>query len=120
MTTFKTAEIDLMVAEGLLRTGGSRTQVATLINKTRVSRGQLRPLTGLEADTELWKWMKYEKMVETFGTGGGLPWFDRRGWDELVSGTLLHFPVPGKELEILLQSYYTRSEERRVGKECRL
>ncbi|MBF8296459.1 MAG: hypothetical protein HW389_3004 [Bacteroidetes bacterium] len=107
MPVFKTVELDMMRAEGLLRTGGSTATIATLINNTRVTRGQLPALTGAEPIADLWKWMRYEKMIETFATAGGLPWFDRRGWDELVSGTVLHFPVPGKELEILLQAYYT-------------
>jgi hypothetical protein len=42
------AENDLLWAEGLVRSGGSRAQAAQLINKTRVGRGQLPALTGSE------------------------------------------------------------------------
>jgi hypothetical protein len=73
---------------------------------------------------EIFKWLQYEKMIETFATGGGIPWFDRRGWlahdlvysspggprpgeTQLPPGTLIHFPVPGKELEVLQMAIYT-------------
>ncbi len=107
MTTIKVAEMDLTIAEGLWRTGGSKQQIVDLINKTRVSRGNLPPLTTAMSNEEIFRWLKYEKMIETFSTGSGLPWFDRRGWGDLVSGSILHFPVPGKELEILAQPIYT-------------
>ncbi len=107
MPTLLVAEMDLTIAEGLWRTGGSPAEVATLINKTRVGRGQMAPLTAAMSRDDIFKWLKYEKMVETFATASGLPWFDRRGWGELPSGTLLHFPVPGKELEILQLANYT-------------
>jgi hypothetical protein len=124
MTTIKVAEMDLTIAEGLWRTGGSLQEVCNLINKTRVTRGQLPPVTTAMSRDEIFKWLQYEKMIETFATAGGLPWFDRRGWlahdlvyaspggpkpneTQLPPGTLLHFPVPGKELEILQMASYT-------------
>lgn len=107
MIDIKTTELDLTIAEGLLRTGGSRATVAELINKTRVTRGKLPPVRATDSDEELWKWLKYEKLIETMSTGGGLQWFDRRGWGDLVPGTLLHFPIPAKELETLGMPLYT-------------
>jgi hypothetical protein len=124
MTTLTVAEMDLTIAEGLLRTGAPLQQVCDLINKTRVTRGQLPPVTTAMSSNEIFKWLQYEKMIETFSTAGGLPWFDRRGWlahdrvysspggpkageTQLAPGTLIHFPVPGRELEILQMANYT-------------
>ncbi|MCU0626707.1 MAG: hypothetical protein MUF21_09535 [Gemmatimonadaceae bacterium] len=43
------AENDLLWAEALVRSGGSRSQAAQLINNSRVTRGRLPALTGAEA-----------------------------------------------------------------------
>jgi hypothetical protein len=42
------AENDLLWAEGLIRSGGSLATAASLINKTRVTRGQLAPATAAD------------------------------------------------------------------------
>lgn len=107
MPAFLVAELDLTIAEGLWRTGGSAAEIVALINRTRVGRGEMPPLVATMSRDEIFKWLKYEKMIETFATASGLPWFDRRGWGDLVPGTLLHFPIPGKELEILRMEIYT-------------
>jgi len=119
ITIFKTTELDLLIAEGLLHTGGDLGQVAELINRTRVTRGGLPPATasdakgsisdphGILASASLWSKLKHEKFIENFVVTAGTGYFERRGWGELISGTPLHWPVPGKELEILLQEIYT-------------
>jgi hypothetical protein len=107
MTCILVAEMDLLRAEGLWRTGGSKATIAELINKTRVGRGQLAPVTADMSNDDLFKWLKYEKLIETFSMASATTWSDRRGWGELVSGSILHFPVPGRELEILRQEIYT-------------
>ncbi|MFC1564578.1 hypothetical protein ACFL6G_06545 [candidate division KSB1 bacterium] len=105
------AEMDMLKAEAYLRGyGGTKADAADLINKTRVLNGEMEPLTGEESDLELWKWMCYEKRIETQLTG--IAYFDYRSWagmkidGELVvhvpSGAMIQFPVPGKELQILL------------------
>ncbi len=114
----KLTEMDMLKAEALLRTGGSAEDVAALINKTRVDRGQMNPATAgnpagspgdaqsIADDASLWALLKHEKRIETIATASGLAFFDDRGWGELVSQTLIHFPVPGKELQTLdLQTY---------------
>ena len=113
------AEMDMYMAEGLLRTGGSMDQVATLINKTRVGRGQLNPASGTDPMGEysdaqshldsasLWAKLKHERRIETFQTAAGLAYYDDRGMGDLVTGTPIHFPVPGKELETLGLPNYT-------------
>lgn len=111
-------EMDMYKAEGLLRTGGSRDMVAELINKTRVNRGMLNPATGSDAAgssadaqshmdaASLWAKLKHERRIETFQTAAGLAFYDDRGLGDLVTGTPIHFPVPGRELETLgLQNY---------------
>lgn len=122
MTAFKVTELDMLVAEGLLRTGGSAATIAELINRTRVNRGMLPPATGGEAvgsstdphwigttanPATLWSMMKHEKFIENFCVTAGTGYFERRGWGELISLTPLHWPVPGLELEILLMDIYT-------------
>ena len=112
-------EMDMYMAEALLRTGGSTSQVADLINKTRVSRGMLNPATGSDPtgsstdaqshldSASLWAKLKHERRIETFQTAAGLAFFDDRGMGDLVTGTPVHFPVPGRELETLGLPTYT-------------
>lgn len=112
------AEMDMYTAEGLLRTGGSTAEVADLINKTRVVRGHLGAASGSDApgsskdaqshldSASLWAKLKHERRIETFQTAAGLAYYDDRGLGDLVTGTPIHFPVPGAELETLgLQNY---------------
>jgi hypothetical protein len=113
------SEMDLLQAEGLLRTGGSMLSVAGLINKTRVAIGELNPATASDPignpsdehshldSATLWARLKYEKHIETFQTAAGLAFFDDRGWGDLLEGTPIHFPVPGVELETLGLQQYT-------------
>lgn len=112
------AEMDMYKAEALLRTNGSTSVVADLINKTRVSRGMLNPAAATDSpgsstdaqshmdSASLWAKLKHERRIETFQTWAGLAYYDDRGLGDLVTGTPIHFPVPGRELETLgLQSY---------------
>ena len=111
-------EMDTYKAEALLRTGGSAAMVADLINKTRVTRGMLNPAAGTDPagspsdaqshldSASLWAKLKHERRIETFQTAAGLAYYDDRGLGDLVTGTPIHFPVPGRELETLgLQNY---------------
>ena len=119
MVQFKVTELDMLIAEGLLRTGGSTDRVAELINKTRVERGQLNPASGSDAvgspdddqspmdDAGLWAKLKHEKNIECYLAASGRAYFDKRGWGDLVPGSPLHFAVPGGELEVLQIPIYT-------------
>ncbi len=51
--------------------------------------------------------MKWEKRLETYGTGMGIAFFDDRGWGDLLEGTAIHHPMPALELLTLLQQIYT-------------
>ena len=54
------------------------------------------------------KWhIFYEKDVELIDTGMGISFFDMRRRDMLQRGTILHFPVPATELEIVQVPVYT-------------
>jgi len=120
MPIFLPTELDLLKAEGLLWTNGDLNIAATLINKTRVTNGELSAASatdgagsvtdlrhGLMTGGTLWAKLKYERGLECLGTGAGLEFFDRRGWNELVTGSPLHFPVPAKELQVTGQGVYT-------------
>ena len=97
---------DLLWAEGLIRSGGSRTLAATLINNTRVGRGGLVPLTGTEGDPALLAALQYEQEVEFMGQGV-TPFYNRRRVDGLLTGTPRHMPVPAKEMDVLVREVYT-------------
>jgi hypothetical protein len=113
------AENDLLIAEALIRTNGDRARAAALINKTRVGRGHLAPLTGASSTNDLLAALFYERDIELWDTGAGQPWFDRRRIDKslmynginigagLQPGTPRHLPVPAKELETLGIPVYT-------------
>ncbi|MDQ3515181.1 MAG: RagB/SusD family nutrient uptake outer membrane protein, partial [Gemmatimonadota bacterium] len=102
------AESDLIRAEALIRSGGSRTTAAQLINNSRVGRGQLTPLTGAESDAVLLTEIDYEREVELMFTNGWDLFRARHGLvDRLQIGTWRHLPIPAKELETLGLPIYT-------------
>lgn len=115
------AELDLLKAEGLIRLGRAD-EAVPLINKTRVANGRLPPVTvdgvpGVAPDCvprkydgecgSLWDALRYEKRIETLGLEGGPAFYDARGWQTLVENTLIHFPMPLIELELLEMPVYT-------------
>ncbi|MCC6928862.1 MAG: hypothetical protein IT359_07715 [Gemmatimonadaceae bacterium] len=100
------AENDLLWAEGLIRSNGDLAKAATLINKTRVGRGNLPAATAADGAASLITKLNYERQVELFNTSG-IELYDARRTDRLQAGTLRHLPVPAKELEILRLPIYT-------------
>jgi hypothetical protein len=117
------AEHDLLRAEALMWLGRPA-EAVPLINQTRVGNGGLDPVTleGAPLNAEerctprkyngecgsLWDALRWEKRMETMGTEGGwVQWFDRRGWQGLVDGTELHWPVPLQDLGLLQLPIYT-------------
>jgi hypothetical protein len=119
-------EMDMLQAEAYLRDGPAAS-AWPLIDATRVTYGGLTSVDGLAtgdpvledapgrctprtaagACGSLLEAMKYEKRLETFGTGMNYSWLDDRGWGDLVSGTITMFPVPAQELLTLLEEVYT-------------
>lgn len=100
------AENDLIIAEALARTGGSLDRAATLVNKTRVTRGGLPALTAASGAAAILAAIDYERDVELRNTGG-IALFDRRRVDGIQAGTFRHMPIPAGELETLGLPIYT-------------
>lgn len=116
----KKAEIDMLQAEGLIRTG-SFAAAAALINNTRVGRGGLPAITAFDntspvpggancvprvpnssgtavACGNMMEAMKWEKRIETAYTHFGGWFFDHRGWGDLPEGTPTHWAPPYEDL----------------------
>ena len=122
------AENDLLIAEAeVRRTGGSFANAATLINKTRVTRGGLPAMTAANTAAELLAAIDHERDVELLTTNGFSYYYARSapvgsplngtgatpatpaGWGggRLQVGTPRHYPLPARELEILGKAIYT-------------
>lgn len=114
-------EMDLLKAEALIRLNRAN-EAIPLINKTRVANGQLPPvdISGVPGTApncvprridgscgNLWDALKYEKRIETLGLSGRVPYYDARGWGTLVENTMIHYPMPVVDLELLGLDIYT-------------
>jgi hypothetical protein len=100
------AESDLLKAEALVRTNGDLALAASLINKTRVGRGKLPPVSAGDGAQKLLDAITYEREVELFATNG-FTHFYLRHVDDLPKGAVRHLPVPAAELETLGLPIYT-------------
>ncbi|WP_420388057.1 hypothetical protein [Roseivirga sp.] len=118
MVFLSSEEVDLLQAEALVRTGGNKVAAAGLINNTRVNRGGLAPLTGLESDADLLNAILYERIVEFTWHGSCNIWFHRRMMTPagntdatnlyyLEPASARHLPVPADELSIFGLPFYT-------------
>jgi hypothetical protein len=121
-------ELDMLAAEGKLRTNTDIPGALALINKTRqtsglpalLTAGQIPDLpgarcvprvpTGPTGSTttcgDAFEAMKYEKRLETAVTGYGQWYFDSRGWGDLPEFTALQWPVPWQEMDARLLQFY--------------
>lgn len=101
-------ENELFKAEAMARTGNVPGAVSILNdpNGARKMRGQLPDVTSTSLTDVLWT-IFYERDVELFDSGMGLGYFDMRRRDMLQRGTILHYPVPMTELEIIQAEVYT-------------
>lgn len=100
-------ENDLLKAEALLRTSGASAEVATLINNSRVDNGELPALTGGESVSILREAIFYEREIELLLSSMGIGFSDMRRRDMLQINTILHLPVPAKELGVIQVPNYT-------------
>jgi hypothetical protein len=111
-------EMQALIAEAAYR-DGDLAAVATFVNQTRDLHGLAEtdaagtntdcvPKLPSNACGDLWEMFKWEKRLETQFQGPlRIGWFfDGRGWGDLMQGTLLQFPVPYREMQILLQEPY--------------
>lgn len=112
-------EMDMLLAEALIEQGKTA-EALDILNYYRVNHGGLPPATaagvagpdcvprtddGSCGDLE--DVLAYEFGIEEHATSAGIAYsFDRRH-GLLVSGTFVHYPVPGKELEIRQEPLYT-------------
>ena len=99
------AEIDLFKAEALLRLGKVSEAAAVVNAGTRVTRGGL-DLVEVDADA-VFKAIAYERAIELPLTGMGIEYFDMRRTGQLQDGSLLHFPMPAQQLEVVQEAFYT-------------
>ncbi len=97
---------DLLWAEGIIRSGGSMTQAAGLINNSRVGRGGLTGVANNASTATALAALAYEQEIEFMGQGP-TPFFNRRRVDGLITGTPRHMPVPAKELDVLVREIYS-------------
>lgn len=114
------AEMWALQAEGHIRRNRPD-QAIEFINRTRVANGGLPAVTAAGVPGgdqcvpkkidgtcgDLLEAMKWEKRNETRHTAYGAFYFDGRGWGDLDPGTALHWPIPGKELQVLQEDFYT-------------
>jgi hypothetical protein len=118
-------EMRLLKAEALIRLNRAA-EAVPLINVTRTGNGKLPPVTvaGPPQATaaeraacvprrdngdcgDLMDALIWESRIENFGIEATIAWANARGWGKLVSGTVFHLPVPGRELQTLGLPYYT-------------
>lgn len=123
-------EIDMLAAEGYIRTG-NLAAAAALIDKTRIKNGlgsigvpasatapystaancvprvPQAPSYTTTACGNIMEAMKYEKRMETAFTGYLVWYADSRGWGDLVQGTIVEWPVPYQEMQARYLPYHT-------------
>lgn len=122
-------EVDMLAAEGYIRTG-NLAAAAALIDKTRIKNGlgsigvpasttapystasscvprvPQAPAFTSTACGSIMEAMKYEKRMETAFTGYLVWYADGRGWNDLVTGTIVEWPVPYQEMQSRYTPYY--------------
>ncbi|MCK5857428.1 MAG: RagB/SusD family nutrient uptake outer membrane protein [Bacteroidales bacterium] len=104
---FYSNEIELIKAEAYAHLGQDAQALATLNASSRSTRGNLPNLAASSTHQEIIDAIFYERDLELFVAGFGIGYFDMRRRDNLQKGTLLHFPIPSKELNVLGFSIYS-------------
>jgi hypothetical protein len=114
----KVKEMEALIAEAAFRANNFGA-VATFVNASRTAHGLLATdAAGTNTNCvpklpngtcgNLWEMFKWEKRLETQYAGplrAGW-WLDGRGWGDLMQGTLIQFPVPYREMQLLQQTPY--------------
>jgi len=105
MPEFRKAENDYLLAEAAARTNKVAEAASVMNASARVTRGKLSPLAADQAT--ILKAIHYERIVELMLSGMGIQYFQMRKENLLQKGTILHFPIPGAQLEVMQMDYYT-------------
>ncbi len=118
--TFRKWENDMLIAEALVRANNDINGAAAILNDAngaRKARGGLPDVAPTNAEEAL-EIIFYERDVELILTQGGTGFFDMRRRDMLQAGTILHYPVPAAELEIIGYPNYTTDGPDDLSKGC--
>lgn len=92
------AENDMLRAEARVYLGETAAARDIINAGTRITRGQMKPVT--DNKDELIKAIHHERHVEMYTVRCGLQFFEMRKLDLLQKGSILHFPLPAKTLQI--------------------
>jgi len=112
---FRKAENDLFIAEAKLNLGDIQ-GAADIINAgTRSTRGGLADVAADATAVADAIW--YERNIELVLSGLGIEYFDMRRFDQLQKGTMLHFPVPAQQLQLIPLPFYTFGGDKGVAGE---
>ncbi len=99
-------ENEMFKAEALYRLGRISDAANIVNNSTRHTRGHL-PDVSTTVHAEIYNAIMYERAIELPLTGMGINYFDMRRTGKLQDGSLLHFPMPAQQLEVLQLPFYT-------------
>ena len=102
---FLVAENDMLKAEAAMYLGKLDEAESIINNGTRVTKGGLAEISATE--DEISDAIFHERMVELFNTTPGIEFYAMRKADLLQEGTMLHWPIPGKQLSVMQMDYYT-------------
>ncbi len=118
--TFRKWENDLLIAEALVRARHDIAGATAILNDpegARKARGGL-PDVAPATEKEVLRMIFDERGIELVLTQGGTSYFDMRRTDRLQAGTILHYPVPAAELEIIGYPNYTTDGPDDLSKGC--
>ena len=100
-------ELQLIKAEALVHLGRLPEAINIVNKSSRVTRGHLDPLPSTATKQQILDAIFYERDIELFVAGFANDYFDMRRRDMLQKGTMLHFPIPAKELDVMGMPLYT-------------
>lgn len=104
---FSVTENDLIKAEAYAELGNLDQAIQIINDGTRTVRGRLSALNAASDKEKVMQAIFHERDVELIQTGFGLAFFDMRRRDMMQTGSLLHFPIPAKELMVMSMPLYT-------------
>lgn len=104
---YSQTENELLKAEALANLGNLEQAIDIINNGSRTIRGHLSPISSDSEKDKVIETIFYERDIELIQTGFGLAFFDMRRRNMLQPGSLLHFPIPAKELMVMQMPLYT-------------